>query len=119
MKIAELKEFIEVNRLKGNDDIDTLIKYLIVKDKILNFNPILGMYIAHLEQKREYTKCELVETASLLHTRKLGIHFEGQSERELHMINKHSNLSCKEENEKEGYDAEKSENEFRKIYNLD
>lgn len=117
MKISELQDYIKAQRLTTCDDIDTLFIRLIYDDKIKSFMPLLSAYIQKQEKDKEYTKCELIESASLLHLRRLGVDIPNQDNRECHVINKHSSMSCKEDLT-DDYDYDKEEFNFKKTYNI-
>ena len=113
-----IHEFYERYKDKfDNYNVENLVCNEIIEGNI-KFIPIMKSYITFLENEREYTKCELIEASSLLHIRRLGLTFEGMNKRELHAINKHSNLSCEKENKEEGYNPRESEKIFKEIYNL-
>lgn len=118
MKISELQDYIKELHFKDYLDVDVLIMRLIYDDKIKSFMPLLSAYIQKQEKDKEYTKCELIESASLLHLRRLGIDMPNQDNREYHVINKHSSLSCKDDLS-DDYDYDREEANFRKTYNIE
>lgn len=118
MKIGDLQDYIKEEHLEDFYDIETLFARLICDNKIRNFSVLLYTYLQKVEESNKYTKAELAEASSLLHMRRLNIDFPHKKERELHIINKYSTLSCNEENQAEGYDPIKGEEMFKKIYNL-
>lgn len=118
MKISELQNYINEEYLRPSDDIESLLIRLVYDNKIKSFMPILSAYIAKMERDREYTDCELKESSSLLHLRRIGVSINGQDNRELHMINKHSSLSCDKELAESDYDYDGAEKNFMDLYNL-
>ena len=119
MKINEIQDYINNSPfLNENMSVDNLIIQLIQDNKIKKFSDIFLAYITHSEKERNYTKCELCETATLLHLRTLNVSIPNKEEREVHMLSRHSSLSAEEEMKNINYDAEQAEKEFKRIYNI-
>lgn len=114
-----LKQFVDKYKDYLNHDITELVMGEVVNGSI-PFLKLQEAYVKYLEKLKEWNKCELIESAFLLHLRMSGLshNIPDVHERELHVINKHSNLCCDKENEGSNYDPEKMDKVFRKNYNI-
>lgn len=120
MKIKELLEYIQQSsELSPEDSVTQLIGKLI-KDDHIDMMLLLAVYINHMSNKKSYMESELIEAGTLLamDVLNIGDKSDDNIQRKLHLINKHAHLNMSETNEKYNYDADKSEREFKDLYNL-
>lgn len=111
----------DLNNKYGNRYSNLKIESIIgeeIKNGNIDFHFLMQSYFEFVKIQETYMKKELSETATLLHMKRLGISPNAFSDRELHMINKHSSMSCEDEKRESGYDYEESERKFKEIYNL-
>lgn len=119
MTIADLLNYIKENKLEKllYFDVNDLL-LLLLKDKKIDFIELTKLYVSNLEYLKDYNKCNLIETASLLQLSLEGkpAFTDGLKHRACHMVRKHSNLNNDYLEEKFGYDNQKGEKEFNELY---